>query len=207
VQARGAGSFTAAHEPWWAAARAAHGDAGGTRVLVEVPLLHRHLPAAAVVAGLRAALAAGVTSPHVVAVQARRAATSAMDTSAADGVAGGPALTLPDRPVAPAVLTPEEQPLPSVQAHDELLSRRTPDASARLRASRSGKPLSRKEKQSHDKHPRRTGAGADQGAPGHRRGRRRRDRRGLPRAAPARHRRYLDTRSVAHGAKRCGHGR
>ena len=100
------------------------------RVLVEVLLLHRHLPAAAVVAGLRAALAVGATSPEVVAVEARRAAASAMDASAAADVAGGPVLTLPDRPLAPTVLTPESRSLPSVQAYDELLSRRTPDASA-----------------------------------------------------------------------------
>ena len=43
VQARRAGAFTAAHEAFWAAARTAHGDAAGTRELVEVLLLHRHL--------------------------------------------------------------------------------------------------------------------------------------------------------------------
>jgi len=124
AQARGAGGFTAAHEAWWAAARAAHGDAGGTRALVEVLLLHRHLPAGAVIAGLRAALAVGATSPDVVAVEARRATPSAPDAAAAHR-APGPVLSLPDRPVAPAVLTPDHRPLPSVQAYDELLSRRT----------------------------------------------------------------------------------
>lgn len=43
AQARTAGVFTAAHDAFWAAARRALGDAAGTRVLVEVLLLHRHL--------------------------------------------------------------------------------------------------------------------------------------------------------------------
>ena len=44
VQARATGSFTSAHEAFWAAARKAHGDGGGTRALIEVLLLHRHMP-------------------------------------------------------------------------------------------------------------------------------------------------------------------
>jgi hypothetical protein len=43
VQARAALTFTSAHEAFWAAARKAHGDADGTRELVEVLLLHRHM--------------------------------------------------------------------------------------------------------------------------------------------------------------------
>ena len=46
VQARAAGVFTPAHEAFWAAARKAHGDGAGTRALIEVLLLHRHLAAA-----------------------------------------------------------------------------------------------------------------------------------------------------------------
>ena len=56
AQARAAGKFTAAHDAFWAAARKAHGDADGTRALIEVLLLHRHLPHEHVVAGLTAAL-------------------------------------------------------------------------------------------------------------------------------------------------------
>ena len=66
------GAFTAAHEAFWAAARARHGDAAGTRALIEVLLLHRRLAAAAVLAGIRAALAAGSVAPDVVAVEARK---------------------------------------------------------------------------------------------------------------------------------------
>lgn len=73
-QARAAGVFTLAHEAFWTRARALHGDSDGTQALIEVLLLHRHLPAAAVVDGIRAALTVGSTSPELVAVQARRAA-------------------------------------------------------------------------------------------------------------------------------------
>lgn len=41
-QARAAGTFTTAHDAWWAAACKAHGDANGIRALVEALLLHRH---------------------------------------------------------------------------------------------------------------------------------------------------------------------
>ena len=72
AQARGAGPFTPAHDAFWALARRAHGDAGGTRAIVEVLLLHRHLTHDAVLAGLTAAVAVGSTSSDVVAVEARR---------------------------------------------------------------------------------------------------------------------------------------
>lgn len=120
AQARSSGAFTATHEAWWSAARAAHGDAGGTRSLIEVLLLHRHLPAQAVVAGMRAALQIGSTSPEVVAVEARRASTVTSHQSEVSA----PVLPLP-RPVPPAVTEPAvERALPSVQIYDELLTRR-----------------------------------------------------------------------------------
>jgi transposase len=72
AQARANGSFTAAHDRYWAAARHAHGDAGGTRALVEVLLAHRHLPAQAIIAGIDEALAAGSTDPALVVIAARR---------------------------------------------------------------------------------------------------------------------------------------
>src|SRR4051794_37211751 len=74
VQARACGSFTAAHEAFWAAARRQHGDAAGTRELVEVLLLHRHLAAGQVIAGIEAALTVGAARADVVAVEARRTA-------------------------------------------------------------------------------------------------------------------------------------
>lgn len=56
---RATGVFTPTHEVFWAAARTALGDSAGTRVLVEVLLLHRHLQHADVLAGLAAALVIG----------------------------------------------------------------------------------------------------------------------------------------------------
>ena len=63
AQARAAGVFTSAHEAFWAAARARHGDGAGTRALIEVLLLHRRMPAAQVIAGMTAALARGQLLP------------------------------------------------------------------------------------------------------------------------------------------------
>jgi hypothetical protein len=44
--------FAGEHEAFWAAAHKAHGDAAGTRALVEVLLLHRHLDRDNVLAGI-----------------------------------------------------------------------------------------------------------------------------------------------------------
>lgn len=78
--ARAEGGFTAAHEAFWAAARTAHGNGNGTRGLIEVLLLHRRLPAEAVITGITTALDAGSTSPQLVAIEARKAATSTAAT-------------------------------------------------------------------------------------------------------------------------------
>ena len=72
MQARACGAFTNAHEAFWAAARKAHGDTAGTRELIDVLLLHRHMAAADVVAGLTAALGIGAIRADVVAVEARK---------------------------------------------------------------------------------------------------------------------------------------
>lgn len=94
VQARKRGAFTAEHEAFWAAARAAHGDAAGTRELIEVLLLHRHL-APGVIAGLRAVATVGASCADVVAVEARKAAsqrrigTRVPSDGAAAGVGSG----------------------------------------------------------------------------------------------------------------------
>jgi hypothetical protein len=70
------GAATPAHDAWWAAARKAHGDAVGTRALVEV-LLHRQMDSEHVVAGLAAALRAGALTADAVALEARKAAHEA----------------------------------------------------------------------------------------------------------------------------------
>lgn len=77
AQARTAGAFTTTHDAFWQAAKAAHGDAEGTRALVEVLLLHRRMPAAAVLAGMAVTLQAGSTSPDLVAIDASKAASAA----------------------------------------------------------------------------------------------------------------------------------
>jgi hypothetical protein len=128
AQARAAGAFTSAHEAFWAAARARHGDAAGTRALIEVLLLHRRTPAAQVIAGITAALAAGSCSPDVVAVEARKHA------AANPGAGGEPAWpAMRPRPSRAAVITlparrdplpPDARPAPSVAAYDQLLAPR-----------------------------------------------------------------------------------
>jgi transposase len=128
AQARGAGVFTAAHDAWWAAARAAHGDAAGTRALIEVLLLHRHLAAEHVVAGITAALAVRSTSPDVVAVEARKAArrpTGPPGDTTTDEPAGH-LIRLPERADGrpPGGAPADSRPLPTVVGYDELLARR-----------------------------------------------------------------------------------
>ena len=71
AQAREQGAFTKAHQAFWTAARRKHGDAKGTRALIEVLLAHRHLPADALVDAMAKAVQAGVTDPAVVLVEAR----------------------------------------------------------------------------------------------------------------------------------------
>lgn len=145
-QARAAGAFTATHDAFWAAARTTArttargeergdgGDAAGTRALIEVLLLHRLLPADAVITGMRAALAVGTPNPDLVAVEARRAAnaaapsSTASSTAADDVAASGHVLTLPDRAVSTA-LPDDQRPLPSITPYDQLLRRRDPTSS------------------------------------------------------------------------------
>lgn len=76
-QARRDGSFTPAHEAFWAAARAQVGDPAATRALVAVLLLHRHLHPDDVHAGITAALTVGAATADLVAVEARKAAQAA----------------------------------------------------------------------------------------------------------------------------------
>jgi hypothetical protein len=127
AQARTAGVFTSAHEAFWAAARARHGDAAGTRALIEVLLLHRRMPPAQVIAGIQAALTAGSCSADVVAVEARKHAAA---LSGGDSQAAWPALARPARsraavvtlPRRAAALPPDGRPAPSVAAYDQLLA-------------------------------------------------------------------------------------
>jgi hypothetical protein len=71
-QARERGVLTAAHEAFWARARRKFGDAGGTRALIEVLLLHRRMPFPAVHAALEAVNSTGSADAALVAIEARR---------------------------------------------------------------------------------------------------------------------------------------
>jgi transposase len=129
AQARASGAFTSVHEAFWAAARARHGDAEGTRALIEVLLLHRRMDRDAVLAGIRAALSVGAVTADAVAIEARKHAGTAITVSSA------PPAPRPRR--SPAALVtlqarqqahiprPDSRPEPSVAGYDELLSRRT----------------------------------------------------------------------------------
>lgn len=135
VPARANGSFTTVHEAFWAAARKAHGDAAGTRELIEVLLLHRHMTHADVVAGLQAALTVGASNADVVAVEARKHQTAAggagqrhhpVDQNAGveQRVVSLTERRLADPAAVIAGLPTDSRPLPSVAEYDELLIRR-----------------------------------------------------------------------------------
>jgi transposase len=121
--ARASGAFTATHQRFWDAARRAHGDAAGTRALVGVLLLHRTLPAAAVAAGTRAALAAGRPEADLAAIEARRYLEATRTTPAAHpapaaGVAGpGQAGTVTPASAAPGF----HRATPTLSGYDALL--------------------------------------------------------------------------------------
>lgn len=122
AQARAAKVFTAEHETFWAAARKAHGDGAGTRALVEVLLLHRHLDRADVLAGISAALSVGSTSPDVVALEARKAAErrGAADNARARLQESRVVILAEHRS---AAVPADERPLPTVAQYDSLLGR------------------------------------------------------------------------------------
>lgn len=136
VQARRCGAFTTEHEAFWSAARTAHGDAAGTRELIDVLLLHRHMRHGDVVAGLAAAVSVGATSADVVAVEARRHASRPNSDTRDHEPPWPPSGTgrprvislterrLTDPEAVIAGLPPDTRPLPSVAGYDELLTRR-----------------------------------------------------------------------------------
>ncbi|MBB5748992.1 transposase [Micrococcus sp. TA1] len=141
ARARDSGAFTGAHEAFWAASRRVNGDADGTRELIDVLLLHRSMDAADIQAGITAALSVGAVSADVVAVEARRHATNTIPGSgggsgsdrhpgARDEVNVHRVVSLTQRrlmdPAAViAGLPPDTRPLPSINAYDELLAKRT----------------------------------------------------------------------------------
>jgi hypothetical protein len=104
-QARAAGTFTAAHQRYWDAARRIHGDAAGTRALIEILLAHRTLPAEALVAAMTAAVSSGIADPQVIVIEARRRASGQAT------------------PVIPiGALARYDRPAPGLDAYDQLLT-------------------------------------------------------------------------------------
>ncbi|MFD4737072.1 hypothetical protein ACFWNQ_06820 [Streptomyces virginiae] len=73
AQARAEGRFTKTHEAFWAAAKRKCGEREGTRLLIEVLLLHRQLPAHAVIAGMATVVRIGSIRTDLVAIEARKA--------------------------------------------------------------------------------------------------------------------------------------
>lgn len=134
--ARAAGTFTAAHEAFWAEARRVNGDSAGTRELIGVLLLHRTMTTVDVTAGIRAALTVGAVTADVVAVEARLAAATGGSESDRHPVANDAAverrvvsltqrrLRAPDAVI--AGLPPDQRPMPDLNRYDELLRRRIP---------------------------------------------------------------------------------
>ena len=110
AQARAAGTFTAAHQGYWDAARRQHGDAAGTRALIEVLLAHRTLPAAALAEPRwTRAVSSDALDAQAVLIDARRQA-------------GGTVA-----PVIPiGALARYDRPAPALDAYDQLLTRTIP---------------------------------------------------------------------------------
>lgn len=138
AKARESGAFTSAHEAFWAASRKINGDADGTRELIDVLLLHRCMDPNDVKAGIVAALGVGAVSADVVAVEARRHAAAAPSGGASSDRHPGEhadvkmqrvvSLTqrrLTDPAAVIAGLPRDTRPLPSVNAYDELLAKRS----------------------------------------------------------------------------------
>jgi Mu transposase, C-terminal domain len=129
-QARAAGKFTQAHDQWWAAACKVHGDQEGTRALIGVLLLGRHLAHEHIVAGLAAALRAGALTADAVALEARKATEADASPPPPGSVStdGATVTFLTERRL--AHLPADTRPLPSVAAYDQLLRRPRPGAGA-----------------------------------------------------------------------------
>ncbi|WP_194235871.1 IS21 family transposase, partial [Streptomyces sp. CB01881] len=128
AQARAEGGFTKVHEAFWAAAKAKAGDREGTRMLIEVLLLHRQLPPEALVAAMETCLRIGSVSTDLVAIEARKAMEgtdaddaeilAGPDEATPDGSAGAQVISLHARRLPPD----PRQALPDMSKYDRLLS-------------------------------------------------------------------------------------
>jgi transposase len=108
VQARRRGVFTSSHQAYWDAARAARGDAAGTRALIEILLAHRTMAATTLTAAMDRAVTSGCLDPELVLIDARRNITQIA-------------------PVIPiGTLARYDRPTPTLTDYDQLLNRSTP---------------------------------------------------------------------------------
>jgi hypothetical protein len=123
--------FTPVHDAWWAAACKAHGDTDGTRALIDVLLLHRHMRSEHVLAGLSAALQVGALTADAVALEARKAAERATSPSfklpivartvvGPSQTAGSNVSSLTERRIR-SRLPVDTRPLPDLAKYDTLL--------------------------------------------------------------------------------------
>ncbi|MGI5347295.1 hypothetical protein ACQEU8_03770 [Streptomyces sp. CA-250714] len=107
---------------WCAAARADHGEAAGTRALIEVLPLTRHMEHDHVVNGLAAAHRAGALTADAVALEARKAAQGeTTETSARTGAPRDESSATVTSDWKLSHLPPDTRPLPSVAHYDQLL--------------------------------------------------------------------------------------
>jgi transposase len=104
VAARRSGTFSPTHQRFWDLARRLHGDAAGTRALIDVLLMHRTMAHQAVISGMERALDVGSVDPEVVAVEARRSLGRAAPT-----------------PVLSESLAVFDRPAPTLGGYDALL--------------------------------------------------------------------------------------
>ncbi len=111
AQARAAGIFTPTHQRYWDATRAAYGDAGGTRALIEVLLAHRTLPAGILTEAIAAAVEHACLDADAVIIDARRRARPTPTVAAVEGIEV-------------AELHRYDRPAPSLHGYDDLLTRR-----------------------------------------------------------------------------------
>jgi transposase len=124
AQARAAGKFTGLHDEFWTRARRDHGDADGTRALIDVLWLHRRLPATAIAAGLRAALRVGSTDAAVVAIEARRWADGHGDDPTSQRRRRAHKIEMP------AATPGATRPTPTLDGYDQLLTTTTATTSS-----------------------------------------------------------------------------
>jgi transposase len=89
ARARASGAFTDTHQRFWDQARRRLGDRAGTKALIDVLLGHRTIGAQAIVAGLAAALTAGVVDAEVVLIEARRSVENSVAAVIPIGTHGG----------------------------------------------------------------------------------------------------------------------